>query len=265
MFPGVYAVGRRAVPLEGRLAAGLLYAGPGVALSHGAAGWWWQLSEKAPAIIDLVTPHRRPQRGLRLHYRPLLVRVFHGRLPVTPVPQTLLDLAASLTHRQLRRILAEADYRRLLDLTAVSAALGPGRPGSAALRRALNEHLPLLAKTATEIEQLFIALCERHGISLPDVNVPLCGFKVDALWREQRLVVELDGGPAHSTPAQMYRDRNRDLMLRAAGYRVMRYAWHQVVDQGERVAADLLTQLSPAPKSARTPKAARLRRRSGHR
>jgi hypothetical protein len=154
---------------------------------------------------------------------------------VTTVPQTLLDLAPSLTHRQLRRALAEADYRRLLDVDAVRAQLGRGRPGSAALRRALDEHLPLLAKTATEIEALFLDLCERCGIPLPEVNVPVCGFKVDALWRERRLVVELDGGPAHTSPGQMYRDRERDLTLRTA------------------------------PNTARTPKAARLRRRSGHR
>jgi hypothetical protein len=248
LYPSVYAVGRSTVSIEGHLAAALLYAGPGAALSHGAAGWWWQLREKAPAVIDVATPHRRrPQRGLRLHYRPSLHRIFHRRLPVTPVHQTLLDLAPSLTHRQLRRALAEADYRRLLDVDAVRAQLGPGRPGSAALRRALDHHLPLLAKTATELEELFLDLCQWHGIPLPEVNVPVCGFKVDALWREQRLVVELDGAPAHSSSGQMYRDRERDLTLRTAGYRVVRYTWHQVVDQGERLAADLLTQLSPAP------------------
>jgi very-short-patch-repair endonuclease len=82
-------------------------------------------------------------------------------------------------------------------------------------------------------------LCRSHRISLPEVNVLVSGYKVDALWREERVIVELDGRSAHGTEAQMARDRERELTLRAAGYRVLRYSWRQVTREGAALAADL--------------------------
>jgi very-short-patch-repair endonuclease len=62
---------------------------------------------------------------------------------------------------------------------------------------------------------------------------------VDALWRRQRLIAELDGHAAHATPAAVERDRRRELTLRSAGFSVLRYAWAQVTGDPEAVLADL--------------------------
>ena len=69
------------------------------------------------------------------------------RLPVTPPAQTLLDIAGVVRFMELRRALAEAEYLRLVTLDEVEAVLGRGRPGSAALRLALDCHRPQLAST----------------------------------------------------------------------------------------------------------------------
>jgi len=53
------------------------------------------------------------------------------------------------------------------------------------------------------------------------------------------LIVEVDGGDGHGTRAQMQRDRERDLVLRAAGYSVLRYSGLQMTRRGAAVAADL--------------------------
>ena len=42
------------------------------------------------------------------------------------------------------------------------------------------------------------------------------GHEVDMLWREQRLVVEVDGFAYHSGRAAFERDRRRDAALQAA-------------------------------------------------
>ena len=50
IHPRVYAVGHCAMGTEGLLAAALLYAGPGAALSHGTAAWWWEMWPKPPTV-----------------------------------------------------------------------------------------------------------------------------------------------------------------------------------------------------------------------
>jgi very-short-patch-repair endonuclease len=230
---------------EGRLLAAILYAGPGAALSHETAAWWWQLLDREPRTIDVVTPHRRSSLpSLRLHHRPGLERVLHRGLPVTSVPETLLGVAATSGQRTLRRALAKADFKRWLDLAELDAARGRGRPGSAGLLAALRHHLPQYSRTLSPLEDLFLDLCRAHDLPMPEVNVEVEGFKVDALWREQRLVVELDGGEAHGTPAAVKADRGRDLALRLAGYLLRRYSWDQVAQERARVAVDLRTALA---------------------
>jgi hypothetical protein len=116
-----------------------------------------------------------------------------SRLPVTTVPITLLDYAATASVSRLRRALAEAEYLKLLDLDAVVAELGRGRRGSSRLRRALSRHEPRLARTRSGLERLFFAVCESAGLPLPEVNVRIAGMTVDALWRRERVIVEIDG------------------------------------------------------------------------
>jgi hypothetical protein len=157
----------------------------------------------------------------------------------------VFDLAAMLPFDQLRRVLAEADFRGLLDVEAVAETLGRGRPGSAALRKTLHSHLPELAHANGILEEEFLPLCESAGIPLPELNAVAEGMKVDALWRSDRLIVELDGAAAHGSIARMRIDRARDLDLRESGYRVLRYSAEQVRHEAERLVAELKRVLCP--------------------
>lgn len=51
------------------------------------------------------------------------------------------------------------------------------------------------------------------------------------LWEEQRLAIETDGEETHGTPMSFQRDRWRDQVLVAAGYRTARVTWQQVRDE----------------------------------
>ncbi len=204
--------------MEGRLVAALLYAGDGAVLSHATAAWWWGLLTEEPRTIEVsTTSWSRSCPGVLVHHRRHVRGTRHRRFPITTVEQTLLDYAASADLLAVRRGLAEADYRRLLDPAAIHEVLGAGKPGSAKLRQALKRHEPRLARTRSWLELVFIPFCERFAIDLPEVNARLCGWTVDALWRRERLVVELDGYDNHATRGQMERDRREELELRAAG------------------------------------------------
>ena len=49
------------------------------------------------------------------------------------------------------------------------------------------------------------------GLPIPEPNAVVEGFKVDALWRVERLVVELDGHATHANPVANEEDRRREL------------------------------------------------------
>ena len=65
------------------------------------------------------------------------------------------------------------------------------------------------------------------------------GWDVDVLWRAERLAVELDGPKNHRTPAQIRRDRRKDLKLRTARFAVLRYSDEQITYQSAIVMAEI--------------------------
>ena len=212
LHPAVYAVGHTALVTEGRLVAALFHGGRGSALSHTTAAWWWRLIDAIPTVIHVVTQHRpAPTKGVKYHRTRAFDRVTERRLPVTPIPRTLLDLAAVVDFKLLRRALAEAHHRKVLDLAAVRRECGRGRRGSNALRRAVAIHLPELARAENDFEVEFLLLVESAGLPIPEPNAYVEGLKVDALWREAKLVVELDGHETHANPVANEEDRRREL------------------------------------------------------
>ena len=89
--------------------------------------------------------------------------------------------------------------------------------------------------TRSPLEDAFLRLVRRHGLSLPSTNVLVEGFQVDAIWRSQRVAVELDGWTDHQTRRAFEADRERDAVLMAAGWRVIRMTHRQLVERPDRV------------------------------
>lgn len=262
----VYSVGHTGPSLEADLFAALLYAGPGAMLSHGTAAWWIGLVQRPPDPIHVSTPRRcgslddvvvhdrrehervmtfqaPPKWGLGV--RPP-TRQNNGvllRLPSTSIAQTAVDLAGVTGSEPLRLALAELDYRRALDVGTLREICARGRDGSAALKAALQRHQPRLARTRSPLEIRFLELCERHGVPLPEVNAMVHDRRVDAVWRRERVVVELDGEGNHGTWSQIKRDRSTELALRGHGFDVVRYSSDQVDFAGEEVSEDLRARL----------------------
>ena len=251
IHPRVYAVGHTALCTEGRLLAAVLYAGPGAALSHASATSWWGLIPWVPHTTHVSSPtRRRSLPEVRVHTPQHVERVMHKGLPVTPLSRTLLDFASLAPLEGVRKVVGEADFLKILDLDEIDRITGVGRPGSAKLRRALALHRPEYARTRSELEDLLLDLYRRHRLAFPEVNVRVGDHTVDALWRDQRLIVEVDGGDGQASYARMQRDRERDLALRRTGYTVLRYTWRQVTRQHAVVAADIRRALRAADVAA---------------
>ena len=158
-------------------------------------------------------------------------------IPVTTVARTLLDLGDVLTRQDHKRAIDESEYRKLFDLTAITAVVhaNPGRRGKRLL--ALANGPPQL--TRSQLEQRFLALVERQGLPSPDAGAWLEGYEIDFLWRDAKLAIELDGYAAHTTRAAFQRDREKDRRLIRAGYRPIRVTALDVTDE-RRLAKELL-------------------------
>ncbi len=230
----------------------MLYAGPGAMLSHATALWWRGLIDKQPRPIQVSTPRRcRSLRAVKVHGRRTCQRIWHKGLPTTTIEQALLDYATVASLERVRYALANADYHKVLDIAALQVIAGNGRAGSTKLRKALERHELKLARTRSPLERLFLPLCEKFGVPLPDdVNVLIAGVLVDAVWWQQKLVVELDGKDNHSSWAQIQRDRSNEMRVRSAGFDVFRYGTVQLEEQPAHVAGDVIRRLSSTARSA---------------
>jgi very-short-patch-repair endonuclease len=118
-----------------------------------------------------------------------------------------------------------------------------GRAGTRALREIL-EVPGGPAPTRSEAERRLLRLVRSAGLPRPLVNTRVASLEVDVLWRDQRLVVEVDGFRFRSSRASFERDRERDAVLAASGYTVLRVTWRQLVNEPEAVVARIAGALA---------------------
>jgi hypothetical protein len=156
---------------------------------------------------------------------------------VTTVARTLLDLAGTLDSASLTRAVNEARLNRHLSLEVLAALLArsPGARHDSPQGLVADATGP----TRSRFEDAFGSFVDRHGLPRPEANQRAAGHEVDALWREQRLVVELDGRERHDTEDAFEHDRVRDADLVAAGFRVVRLTWSRLTEEPDREAARL--------------------------
>lgn len=239
MHRGVYAVG----PIQSDEApemAAVLACGNKAVLSHRSAAALWRILPKRacePVEVTVVASHTPRRSRIRVRRTERLLRsevTTRRRIRVTTPARTLLDLAATLPLRELEQAMATGErmyagtQRRLLALLARY----PARAGTAKLRQLLGDsHQPALARS--EAEERFLELIRRSGLPAPEVNARLHGYELDFLWRDQRLVVEVDGFAFHADRAAFEADRHRDAELARRDIQVVRVTWRQITAEPE--------------------------------
>ena len=237
MYRGVYAVGHRSLTVEGRRMAAVMAAGRDAVLSHATAAGAWELRRPGSGAIHVTIPGdagRRRRPGLRVH-RSRTLRpqdtTSHRGIPITTPARTIIDLARTLTGRPLEHALDLADQRRLIDFNELRT-----RPIPPSLQAVLSLYTAGTTPTRSEMEERFLKLCDDHGISRPEVNIRIEGEEVDFAWRDARLIVEVDGYRYHREPSSFESDRERDVKLVLAGWRVLRFTWTQITTRAAYVA-----------------------------
>jgi predicted transcriptional regulator of viral defense system len=236
---GVFAVGHTALKVEGRWMAAVLALGGNAVLSHATAAAAWELRQRTGTIHVTVpsTAGRKRRRGIRLHRSGTLTpqdTTTHRGIPITTPARTIIDLARALNGRPLEHALDLADQRRLIDFADLRQ-----RPIPSSLQAVLTLYSEGATPTRSELEERFLALCDDHGIPRPKVNTRIEGEEVDFVWRDAKLIVEVDGYAYHRSPSSFEDDRERDVKLALAGWRVLRFTWTQLTTRPAWVAGAL--------------------------
>ena len=250
----VYAVGHRNRSRETVWMAAVLASGEEAVLSNRPAGAAWSICSSSGVPEVTVPRQRRSRSGIRFH-RALLPadeKTILNGIPITSVPRTILDLAATLDQRQLERAINEAEIRRLWDELTLHDLLYryPLRRGTRNLRAALRKRTEGATATKSDLEELFIRFADRARLPRPETNTHIEGLEVDCVWRAQRVIIEVDSWEIHRTRAAFERDREKSRILQAAGWRCVPVTYLQLTHGSGEVARDVRRLLGLATLAA---------------
>jgi very-short-patch-repair endonuclease len=238
-----------------RLKIGLLALGPGAFVSHEAAATLLGLDRSTPGRVVFTVERRsrrRPPAGATLHttrqvgaHDVITVQGF----PCSSATRTILDLArdgASPT-----RLAAAIDSSLRLRLSAplvltnrLAELRGPGQRGVRLLDKLLID-----SGGETMLERRFLALVRGAGLPRPLTQRRIRSdgrhvARVDFLYEEQRVVIEVSGRLGHSNPDDRDRDAQRRNELQDLGYRVYEYTWGHLTRRPDFVVSSLRSRLA---------------------
>ncbi len=249
LYPAVYAVGHRLIPKKAWLIAAVLASGSDAVLSHRSAAALWSLRGYSEGAVHVTLARKSTSsKQIKRHHSPLPAdeRAVKDGIPVTSVPRTILDLAATEPPDAVENLLREMEFRELRDRLSLWDLIEryPGKRGIRKVRAALErlKEEPS-GRKRSKLEERFAPFLRRYRLPLPRFNDWIVlgpkRFQVDCHWPGTGQIVELDGWEGHRTRTAFREDRARDRILRVAGYSVTRLTWNQLDDEPGAVAGDL--------------------------
>jgi very-short-patch-repair endonuclease len=208
------------LPLAAETTA-LLACSGGALLSHHTAATLWGLrpGTARPIHVTLIGDRGCPKlTGVTVHrsltIAPADIRIHEG-LPVTSPARTLLDVAPTLTDRDVESLLDEGLFvLRILTRAHVSDVLARAgaHPGRARLARVAGDRTRS-TKTDSPPEEALLALIRAAGLPEPELQFPILGYRLDFYWPKLRLAVEVDAYGTHGSRSRFEADRRRDARL----------------------------------------------------
>lgn len=241
VFQGVYFVGSGELPPLALEEAALMACRKGSFISHESAAFVWEMRKTPPAQVEVsVVGHNCWRRkGMRVHRIQAIDKrevQRERRLWVSSPARAVLEVAAVGTRDELVDVIdAGLALRRFTpgDLKLVLARNRPCR-GAARLAEVLADDTAM-AISRSRAEKALLRLIRDAGLPMPETNVKLGRYEPDFVWREQRLIVELDSATYHSGPGVFQSDREKDLVFRGARFDVLRPTRAHVIYEPTRV------------------------------
>jgi very-short-patch-repair endonuclease len=253
MLRGVYFAGHGPRPPLALEAAAVLACGPQSMIGDESAAGLWEFPVPYSGAIRVTVVGRdiRGPAGVVVreigHLATGELRRIKG-VPVTSPALTLLDLAGTQPERTLAAALNEARATRIVREEELEAVLRshPNRRGARAFAALLGAELAVLA-TESEAEARCLSLMREHGLEPTGSQVRIGPYRVDFLFREAKVIVEVEGYRYHGTRHRFVRDRRRAAYLASRGYVVFPITWSDLVDRPEKTMRALAATLAARP------------------
>ena len=238
-----------------RLQVGLLALGPTACVSHEAAAQLLGLDGPHEDAVEFLMPRSGRSRSLTravVHTsRDIgtrdVIMVYGFRC--TSATRTILDLAEGGARSERVEQAIDGAIRARLSAVQVlvdrlAGIRGRGRGGVRLMDRVLID-----SGGESVLERAFLRVVREAGLPRPitqrrikrdDVHVA----RVDFLYADERIVIEVTGRLGHSTPTDRGRDAQRRNELQDLGYAVYEYTYGQVTRRREYVVTTLTDRLA---------------------
>ena len=237
-----------------RVAATYEWAGEDALLSHCTSGVLLELDGITSRRVEISTPRKLRSNLVIVHRRPTerLPSKRLGSVRVTSAEQTLLDLAGCVPEARLELAFDSALRNGSTRFDRVAQHLndfgGRGVAGSRALGELLRQRIPCPRPTDSQLEIDFLRLTRRFGLPRVHSQFPVelsNGEKIhiDFAYPSQMLAIEVDSVRWHSGLRAIKRDNERQNLLVAMGWRVLRFEWNDVIYRPQVVAAQIRSAL----------------------
>lgn len=191
--------------------------------------------------IHLWVPggERHSLAGCRLHHSPSGDADYPQGVPAIRQAWTLLDLAASLSYRSavvVVEAVLNADPDIAIEVETLRAN-GLGRRPAARIA-AVFGFAGSLSESPLESQARLVFAAADLPRPLQQATIRRRGrflARVDFLWPEAMLIVEVDGLEKYGEPGALQREKERQNDLVAEGFVVLRFTWADIVHRSPMV------------------------------
>jgi very-short-patch-repair endonuclease len=241
---GLYVIGAATNNFEQRVMAAVLK-NPGGVASHRTAAYLLGLAERAPKVVEVSVGngrHRQAHKGRLVHQaRGLLppdVRL-RRQMPTTTAVRTVIDCAAVLSGDPYEEIV---DLSLLKGLTAISAIRRHIQMRGLRLHHGVGRLLILLddrefGVPERKLERDFLRrVVANHRLPKPVRQQQTVARRIDFVYPDHGVAIELDGRVWHSGSSDFQEDRTRGNELWLAGLPPLRFTWFDVHERDADVA-----------------------------
>ena len=256
-FEGVYVVSGSPATWERAVEVAVMASADSAVASHATACHLYGLARR-PRTIEVTVPGTtRRTREWTIHRStdliPADVRLVQG-IPTTKPARTMADVGIPWGGVFAGRCLDEAVRLGLTTDHEVAAVVHRvsrrGRNGVGPIRLVLMTRVGWAGLTDSQIESECVRILQAAGVDLPDPQITMRRkdgkviARVDFVFREVMLVIQIDGWAYHSDRRSFRSDRRSQNAMVLEGYRVLRFTAFDVMAAPEYVVAQVLAALA---------------------